>query len=175
MLPKVTSAGPALATRSIPADRRALPVIGLGTWQTFDVGADVAARGRLGGVLARFSELGGAVVDSSPMYGSAEAVVGELAAAQGLRERLATDPGAAEEHGAHDPEIGGRFPLDEHRVVQQQGRATAEQHQHGADRARTNDVEQCHRLGHHASELPSSQVESAAKTHGDRMRHRRRQ
>lgn len=88
MLPKVTSAGPALATRSIPADRRALPVIGLGTWQTFDVGADVAARGRLGGVLARLSELGGAVVDSSPMYGSAEAVVGELAAAQGLRERL---------------------------------------------------------------------------------------
>ena len=79
MLPKVTSAGPALATRSIPADRRALPVIGLGTWQTFDVGTDAAARARLGGVLARFSELGGAVVDSSPMYGRAESVVGDLA------------------------------------------------------------------------------------------------
>ena len=82
------AAAPALARRAIPADGRRLPVIGLGTWQTFDVGSDAAARTRLGGVLARFVELGGAVADSSPMYGSSESVLGELAAEQGLRERL---------------------------------------------------------------------------------------
>lgn len=81
-------AAPALATRTIPADRRPLPVVGLGTWQTFDVGTDAAARARLGRVLTRFAELGGSVVDSSPMYGSAEAVLGDLAAAASLRERL---------------------------------------------------------------------------------------
>ncbi|MDP1907158.1 MAG: aldo/keto reductase [Hyphomicrobium sp.] len=76
------------AARPIPADGRRLPVIGLGTWQTFDVGADATARANLGRLLARFAELGGAVIDSSPMYGSAEAVVGDLARERGLRERL---------------------------------------------------------------------------------------
>jgi len=80
--------GMALATRPIPADGARLPVIGLGTWQTFDVGADTTARGRLGTVLGRFAELGGAAVDSSPMYGSSESVLGDLAAQQALRARL---------------------------------------------------------------------------------------
>lgn len=81
-------AAPALATRPVPADGHPLPVVGLGTWQTFDVGADAEARRRLGQVLARFSGLGGTVVDSSPMYGSSEAVLGDLAAAADLRDRL---------------------------------------------------------------------------------------
>lgn len=81
------SAGVA-ATRPIPADGRRLPVIGLGTWQTFDVGADAMARASLATLLARFAELGGTAVDSSPMYGSAESVLGELAAQQGLQPRL---------------------------------------------------------------------------------------
>jgi diketogulonate reductase-like aldo/keto reductase len=72
--------------RAVPSSRETLPVIGLGTWQTFDVGA--AERGPRREVLRRFVELGGRVVDSSPMYGRAEAVVGELAAALGLRDRL---------------------------------------------------------------------------------------
>ena len=76
------------AARLIPVDRRRLPVIGLGTWQTFDVGADATARANLGRLLARFAELGGEVIDSSPMYGSAEAVVGDLARERKLRERL---------------------------------------------------------------------------------------
>jgi len=62
-----------------------LPRIGLGTWQTFDVGADAAARAELREVLKL---LDGNVVDSSPMYGSAESVVGDLVAELGIRERL---------------------------------------------------------------------------------------
>ena len=88
MPPLAHAAAPAPATRIIPADGRRLAVVGLGTWQTFDVGADTAARANLGGVLSRFVELGGEVVDSSPMYGSAESVVGDLASARKLRDRL---------------------------------------------------------------------------------------
>ena len=73
--------------RVIPASNETLPVIGLGTWQTFDVGAG-AAREPLRRVLQRFVELGGRVVDSSPMYGRAESVVGDLAAEVGLRDKL---------------------------------------------------------------------------------------
>lgn len=62
-----------------------LPRIGLGTWQTFDVGADAAARAELREVLKL---LEGNVVDSSPMYGSAESVVGDLVAELGIRERV---------------------------------------------------------------------------------------
>jgi diketogulonate reductase-like aldo/keto reductase len=73
--------------RAIPASKEMLPVIGLGTWQTFDVGAG-AEREPLRRVLQRFVELGGRVVDSSPMYGRAESVVGDLAAELGLRDKL---------------------------------------------------------------------------------------
>ncbi|HEX5816886.1 MAG TPA: aldo/keto reductase, partial [Methylomirabilota bacterium] len=73
--------------RAIPSSGETLPVIGLGTWQTFDVGTG-AERASRQQVLQRFAELGGRVVDSSPMYGRAEAVVGELAAELGLRDRL---------------------------------------------------------------------------------------
>jgi diketogulonate reductase-like aldo/keto reductase len=73
--------------RAIPSSGETLPVIGLGTWQTFDVGT-AAERASRQQVLQRFAELGGRVVDSSPMYGRAEAVVGEVAAELGLRDRL---------------------------------------------------------------------------------------
>lgn len=88
MPPHSRAAAPYLATRIIPADGRRLAVVGLGTWRTFDVGTDATARANLGGVLARFAELGGEVVDSSAMYGSAEAVIGDLARERTLRERL---------------------------------------------------------------------------------------
>lgn len=71
---------PLLASKS-PA---ALPKIGLGTWQTFDV-ADPAP---LAPVLKAFVELGGRVVDSSPMYGRSEEVVGDLAAKLGRHSKL---------------------------------------------------------------------------------------
>lgn len=62
--------------------------IGLGTWQTFDVGSSEAARRSAREVLAEFVRLGGRVVDTSPMYGRAEEVVGDLAVSLGVREQL---------------------------------------------------------------------------------------
>jgi diketogulonate reductase-like aldo/keto reductase len=68
-----------------PQRNVSLPKIGLGTWQTFDVGADGAARAPLREVLKL---LDGNVVDSSPMYGTSESVAGDLIAELKLRERL---------------------------------------------------------------------------------------
>jgi diketogulonate reductase-like aldo/keto reductase len=65
-------------TRPIPRTGEALPVIGLGTWQTFDVGATGPERAPLAAVLRHFLDGGARVVDSSPMYGRAEAVTGDL-------------------------------------------------------------------------------------------------
>lgn len=70
-----------LATRPIPRSGEALPVIGLGTWQTFDAGAAPAERAPLAEVLDGFLTSGARVIDSSPMYGRAEGVVGDLLAA----------------------------------------------------------------------------------------------
>jgi len=78
---------PALLISAIPSTGETVPAVGLGTWQTFDV-ADPAARGDIRDVLRRFVELGGRVVDSSPMYGAAEAAVGDLAAELGVRDTL---------------------------------------------------------------------------------------
>jgi diketogulonate reductase-like aldo/keto reductase len=63
-----------------------LPVIGLGTWQTFDV-TRAAYSGRAQ-VLKRFVELGGRVVDTSPMYGKSETVIGDLASELHLQDSL---------------------------------------------------------------------------------------
>jgi diketogulonate reductase-like aldo/keto reductase len=77
-----------MITRAIPSSGEKLPVIGLGTWQSFDVGSGASERQPLEEVLGAFSKLGGKVVDSSPMYGRAEAVIGDLAAKLRLRESL---------------------------------------------------------------------------------------
>ncbi len=70
-----------MANRPIPRSGEPLPVIGLGTWQTFDVGAADAERAPLAEVVRLFLRGGGRVVDSSPMYGRAESVAGDLVAA----------------------------------------------------------------------------------------------
>lgn len=54
----------------------AIPVIGMGTWQTFNVGTDTALTDSRTQVLSTFLEAGGTVVDSSPMYGSVQNVMG---------------------------------------------------------------------------------------------------
>src|SRR5687768_7650561 len=74
--------------RTIPSSGEALPVIGLGTWQTFDVSSSASERAGLKDVLREFVSLGGRLVDSSPMYGESERVVGDLTAELGLREKL---------------------------------------------------------------------------------------
>jgi diketogulonate reductase-like aldo/keto reductase len=82
------SAAPPMMSREIPSSREVLPVIGLGSWQTFDIEVGSAEQQTLEEVLKTFVELGGRLVDSSPMYGSSEAVVGEISAAHDLRNRL---------------------------------------------------------------------------------------
>lgn len=74
--------------RSIPGSGELLPVIGLGTWQTFDVGSSDAERAPLRNVLQEFVRLRGSVIDSSPMYGNSEGVVGDLTADLGLRKKI---------------------------------------------------------------------------------------
>src|SRR5215210_6775829 len=78
----------AMLTRSIPSSGEALPVVGLGTWQTFDAGASAAERQPLEEVLALFVKMGGRVIDSSPMYGRSEQVVGEIATKLGVQPSL---------------------------------------------------------------------------------------
>lgn len=63
-------------TRPIPATGEALPVIGMGSWITFNVGGDAYLRDKRVQVLRAFFEHGGGAVDSSPMYGSSEEVIG---------------------------------------------------------------------------------------------------
>lgn len=72
-----------MLTRPIPRTGEPLPVIGFGTWQTFDIGDDRAELDQRQAVLAALFEAGGRVIDSSPMYGRAEAVVGRLLTAMG--------------------------------------------------------------------------------------------
>ena len=74
--------------RPIPRTAESLPVIGLGTWQTFDVGSSESARAPLRDVLRELVRGGGNVVDSSPMYGQSEIVVGDLAAELNLHKEL---------------------------------------------------------------------------------------
>jgi diketogulonate reductase-like aldo/keto reductase len=77
-----------IMTRKIPSTGEELPAIGLGTWQVFNVGAGEAERAPLREVIARFQKAGGKLIDSSPMYGAAESVSGDLVAGLGLRDRL---------------------------------------------------------------------------------------
>lgn len=77
-----------IMTKPIPSTAEPLPVIGVGTWQTFDVGTDAAARAPLREVLKSMTQAGRGMVDSSPMYGSSESVAGDLMAELGLRDKL---------------------------------------------------------------------------------------
>jgi diketogulonate reductase-like aldo/keto reductase len=65
-----------ILTRPIPSTGEALPVVGLGTWITFNVGDDNAARDDCAAVMCAFFAAGGRVIDSSPMYGSSQPVIG---------------------------------------------------------------------------------------------------
>ena len=73
--------------RKIPSSSEMLPVVGCGTWRTFDVGGKPEERAPLAEVLKVLFEAGGSVIDTSPMYGAAEGVVGDLLAAAGTRDK----------------------------------------------------------------------------------------
>jgi diketogulonate reductase-like aldo/keto reductase len=73
--PRQPPRGP--ATRAIPATGEPVPAIGLGSWITFNVGNDPAARADCAEVMRAFFEAGGRMIDSSPMYGSSQSVIGE--------------------------------------------------------------------------------------------------
>ena len=75
-------------TRLIPSSKEKIPVVGLGTWQTFDVGDSQAAKAPLKKVLKILIEHGGSVIDSSPMYGRSEKVVGELTTELQLKNKV---------------------------------------------------------------------------------------
>jgi diketogulonate reductase-like aldo/keto reductase len=77
-----------MLTRAIPVSGEKLSVIGLGSWQVFDVDLTAENEKQLGEGLSLFVKLGGGVVDSSPMYGRAEQVIGTLAAKLGLANKL---------------------------------------------------------------------------------------
>jgi len=74
-------------TKTIPATGEAVPAVGMGTWITFNVGEDIEARNQRTKVLRNFFTQGGGMIDSSPMYGSSEEVIG-----YGL-DKLGAQPG----------------------------------------------------------------------------------
>lgn len=74
--------------RSIPGTDETLPVVGLGTWQQFDVPANSDRLPRLQKVLQTMIDLKGEVVDTSPMYGRAERTIGTLLDRMGVREQF---------------------------------------------------------------------------------------
>ena len=77
-----------LASRPIPRSNESLPVIGMGTSGSLDVGDDTVARGPLHEVLKLFVASGATLIDTAPTYGSSEPVLGDLIAQAGVRDRL---------------------------------------------------------------------------------------
>ena len=76
------AAGGALSKR-VPATGELVPAVGLGSWITFNVGDDPLLRAECRAVMAAFFEAGGGMIDSSPMYGSSQAVIGDAFAKLG--------------------------------------------------------------------------------------------
>jgi len=89
LLPLITSVQEnKVIKRIIPSSGEQLTCVGVGTWQTFDVGTDSAEREPLKGVLRTLIEKAGSVIDSSPMYGRSEKVIGELSSELALNSKL---------------------------------------------------------------------------------------
>jgi aryl-alcohol dehydrogenase-like predicted oxidoreductase len=78
------AAGETLITRPIPGTGERLPAVGLGTWQSLTL----ANRDNARAIIQRFIELGGSVIDTSPMYGDAEQAIGTVASNLGVLDEL---------------------------------------------------------------------------------------
>lgn len=86
----ISAAAPLPITRRIPSSKELLPVIGMGTWITFNAGDDPRDREQRVRVLQAFFDNGGALIDSSPMYGRSEEVLGHcLPRVQGKQQLFA--------------------------------------------------------------------------------------
>ena len=79
---------PTMLTKKIPSSGESVPVIGMGSSNTFDVGNEAAELDPLREVLRAFAAAGASIVDTSPMYGRSETVLGDLIGELGLRPRL---------------------------------------------------------------------------------------
>ena len=82
------AAAPQVMRRAIPSTGEQLPVIGLGTYQALDVGSSASEQAPLLDVVRALTDHGGTMIDSSPMYGRAESVTGDLVSALSLRPRM---------------------------------------------------------------------------------------
>jgi diketogulonate reductase-like aldo/keto reductase len=78
-------------TKPIPSSGEALPLVGLGSWITFNVGNDPLARDSCAQVMGAFFDEGGRMIDSSPMYGSAQDAIGYGLKKTGNSNVFATD------------------------------------------------------------------------------------
>ncbi|MGB7541627.1 MAG: aldo/keto reductase [Burkholderiales bacterium] len=87
-MPHGSSAANSLLARRVPKTGEEIPAVGLGTWQVFNVAGDAKEMAQARETLKVFIELGGRLVDSSPMYGSSESVTGQLAAELGVQAKL---------------------------------------------------------------------------------------
>jgi len=88
LMPSGSNAAAVPLARRIPKTGEEIPAVGLGTWQVFDVAGDAKELAQARDTLKVFVEKGGRVIDSSPMYGSSEAVTGQLAAELGVQSKL---------------------------------------------------------------------------------------
>jgi len=77
-----------MITRKIPSSGELIPAIGLGSWITFNVGDSENELAPMRNVLREFVDAGGRVIDSSPMYGRSEYVIGKLAAGLSVTDKL---------------------------------------------------------------------------------------
>jgi len=74
--------------RAIPTSGETIPIIGIGSWKKFDVSETEAGRVNLKRILVNMQEQGARLIDSSPMYGRSEQVIGELTSETGLAEKF---------------------------------------------------------------------------------------
>ncbi|HSH89216.1 MAG TPA: aldo/keto reductase [Ramlibacter sp.] len=77
LVPPAAPAATSFLLKPIPSSGEQIPAVGLGTWITFNVGNDPPARAHCAEVMRAFFAAGGRVIDSSPMYGSSQGVIGE--------------------------------------------------------------------------------------------------
>jgi diketogulonate reductase-like aldo/keto reductase len=118
--------------RPIPSSGEALPLVGLGSWITFNVGKDDAARAGCTDVMRHFFAAGGRMIDSSPMYGSAQEVIGDGLRRLGKHERLfAADKvwiGAGARGPAQIAESGRRWGVPKFDLLQVHNLLAWEEH-----------------------------------------------